>query len=233
MRRALALALMIVLALLAGGAIARWYFPDWRPGDVATQPAAAVPASAGREAFDRWLAADPSRAGEFAAFEAYIAEQGYADLLPAWTLLRANANKTGRCNADAFVLPPRRMWRNIVSALRLVREQVVPAVGRVTVASAYRDPALNSCSRGARHSRHLGFAALDLIPLDQPDAPTSFRKLCAAWRAAGAESLWGFGAYYDPERTRHNRVARFHVDGTGWRTWGFSYGRASSGCNSL
>ncbi len=224
---------MIAMAMAAGGAIAWRYFPVWATGYAPAPAAAVVPDSAGRKAFDRWLAAEPQRTLEFAAFEAYIAEQGYADLLPAWTLLRANANKTGRCNVEAFVLPPRRLWRNIVPALQLVREQVVPAVGRVTVASAYRDPALNSCSRGARRSRHLGFAALDLIPLDQPDAPTSFRKLCAAWRAAGAESQWGFGAYYDPGRTRHNRVARFHVDGTGWRTWGFSYGRASSGCNSL
>ncbi len=231
MRRSLAL--VVALAVLASGAIAWWYPADRGPGDRAALPSAVVPVSAGREAFDRWLAADPSRAAEFAEFEDYVAAQGYADLLPAWTLLRANASKTGRCNADAFVLPPRRLWRNIVPALRLVREQVVPAIGRVAVASAFRDPALNACSRGARRSRHLGFAALDLIPLDQPDAPTSFRKLCAAWRAAGARSRWGFGAYYDPERTRHNRVARFHVDGTGWRTWGFSYGRASSGCNSL
>ncbi|QJQ32698.1 hypothetical protein GV829_09785 [Sphingomonas lacunae] len=117
--------------------------------------------------------------------------------------------------------------------MKLVKEEAIPAVGRVEVASAFRLEALNACSKGASNSRHLTFAALDLIPLDQPDTVTSFTKLCARWRQAGARSKWGLGAYYDPAKPQHNQVARFHVDGTGWRTWGFSYGRASSGCNSL
>lgn len=210
---------------------------DWRsalslPGRELQSYATPIVAT-DRDAFDAWLAAKPGRAREFAAFEAYIVREGFADLLPAWTLLRANANKSARCNAEPFVLPPRVLWRNILPALRIVREQAIPAVGRVTVASAYRDPALNACSRGARQSRHLSFSALDLIPHDQPDAPTSFGKLCAAWRKAGGASRWGLGAYYDPTKPEQNRIGRFHVDGTGWRTWGFSYGRASSGCNAL
>jgi hypothetical protein len=131
-------------------------------------------------------------------------------------LLRTNSNASARCRVDPFILPPRHFWPNILPALKLVKEEAIPAVGKVEVASAFRLEALNDCSRGASRSRHLSFA-----------------KLCARWRQAGARSRWGLGAYYDPAKPQHNQVARFHVDGTGWRTWGFSYGRASSGCNSL
>lgn len=193
----------------------------------------AIPASANRASFNRWLAAQPGRAEDYRAFDRFIAQHGYADLLPAWTMLRTNASMSAACRVEPFILPPRRLWPNILPALKLVREQAIPAVGRVAVASAFRVPATNACSRGASQSRHLTFSALDLIPLDQPDAPASFGKLCERWRHAGARSGWGLGAYYDAARPAQNQVARFHVDGTGWRTWGFSYGRASSGCNAL
>ena len=226
---------LIALAVLAF-AIALLLWWQGRPAVLSKAVAEriAVPQSvAGRAAFESWLADEPGRAEEFAAFDAYISGQGYADLLPPWTLLRANVSRSERCRAEPFMLPPRRLWGNILPALRLVREQAIPAVGRVEVASAFRDPALNICSGGARGSRHLSFSALDLLPLDQPDAPTSFRKLCAAWRSAGRSSAWGLGAYHDPARPTQNPVGRFHVDGTGWRTWGFGYTRASSVCNSL
>lgn len=220
--------LLTLAMVLIGGGAAAWY---WRADlSAIAAPASPKPAPTGRAAFETWLAASPGRATEFAAFEAFIARAGHADLLPAWTILRANANKSARCNAEPFALPPRQFWPNILPALRLVRDNVVPAIGPVAVASAFRDPALNTCSRGASQSRHLSFHALDLIPLDQPDAPASFAKLCAAWRAAGSGSRWGLGAYHDPMRPDQNPIGRFHVDGTGWRSWGFDYTRASSVC---
>jgi Peptidase M15 len=223
--------LLLLAGLLIAGGASAWHWRVNLPGPSAPVPPSADPI--GRTAFDNWLAASPGRAQEFDAFEAFIARSGHADLLPAWTLLRANANKSARCNAEPFVLPPRRLWPNILPALRLVRDKVVPAIGPVAVASAFRDPALNACSRGASQSRHLSFHALDLIPLDQPDAPASFAKLCTTWRAAGSGSRWGLGAYHDPARPDQNPVGRFHVDGTGWRSWGFDYTRASSVCNRL
>ena len=238
MKTGRSLALIVGAVLVGAGAYVAvvgfpvgWGIGGREPGriwQVDTSPLAAVQ----REEFDVWLAAEPDRAREFAQFEAFIAREGFADLLPAWTLLRANANKSARCNADPFVLPPRALWRNILPALRLVRAEVIPAIGPVAVASAFRDPTLNACSRGATQSRHLTFHALDLVPVMQPPAPDHFVKLCAAWRAAGTESRWGLGAYQDPAKPEQNAVGRFHVDGTGWRTWGFSYGRASSRCNA-
>ncbi|MEQ1510634.1 MAG: D-Ala-D-Ala carboxypeptidase family metallohydrolase [Sphingopyxis sp.] len=191
-------------------------------------------ADVSRPAFDRWVAAGGDERSEaVAAFEQFIADAGYADMTPPWTLLRAERKRSMLCRAAPFIMPPRRTWPNILPALKLVRERVVPAVGAVEVASAFRGPALNDCSGGAGQSRHMTFSALDLEPKDQPDATASFTLLCRAWRRAGSASRWGLGAYYDPDHPRWNRAGRFHVDGTGWRTWGFSKRRASSGCNTL
>ena len=237
-RRGCQVFVVLFICLAAMGAVLIFGPWPWLQGVILdpfapTALSNAIPASANRASFDRWLGAEPGRAADYRAFDRYIAAHGYADLLPAWTMLRTNSSMSRWCRVEPFILPPRRLWPNILPALKLVREQAIPAVGRVAVASAFRIPATNSCSRGASQSRHLTFSALDLIPLDQPDAPASFRKLCARWRDAGARSGWGLGAYYDAHRPRQNQVARFHVDGTGWRTWGFSYGRGSSGCNSL
>lgn len=232
MRRWLATSLLVISVVVGTIWLLQRDTP-WRAADVAAADPSPIPPEARRAAFDRWLAADPARGREFAAFEHFLETHDVAGLVPAWTLLRANATRSGRCRSDAFVIPPRRLWSHILPALRLTRERIIPAIGRVEVYSAYRDPALNACSRGAGRSRHMSFHALDLVPLDQPDARTSFTRLCAAWRAAGAGSRWGFGGYLDLDRPKENRIGRFHVDGTGWRTWGFSYTRASSICNRL
>lgn len=238
MKRGRSLTLIVIATLVGMGAYvavvgvpAGWRIGGREPGriwQVDMSPLAAVQ----REEFDAWLAAEPDRAREFSDFETFIAREGFADLLPAWTLLRANANKSERCNVDPFVLPPRALWPNILPALQLVRDKVIPAIGPVAVASAFRDPTLNACSRGATQSRHLTFHALDLVPVMQPPAPEHFAKLCTVWRTAGRGSRWGLGAYHDPAKPEQNTIGRFHVDGTGWRTWGFSYGRASSACDA-
>lgn len=181
----------------------------------------------------RWLDAAPTRRAQFAALSAELARAGVGDVVPIWSLLRTNPQRLAQCGGPAFMLPPREQWRNIVPALRLVRQQVIPAVGRVEVASVQRGRALNECSGGATASRHLSFAAVDLVPLEIRDARDAFTRLCRAWRRAGSASGWGLGAYFDPVRTTQNRRARFHVDGTGWRTWGFSRGGESSGCRHL
>ncbi len=200
-----------------------------RPMQNTSAPEAAS-ADISRVAFDRWLARDPALARDFGAFSAFVARAGHADTVPSWTLLRASNRQ---CGVDAFVMPPRRLWHSIIPALNLVRDKVIPTVGRVEVVSAFRTPAVNGCARGASQSRHLSFSAVDLVPLDQPDAASSFRRLCARWRAEGRAVRWGLGAYFDAARPEQNQIGRFHVDATGWRSWGFSYGSESSGCTQL
>ena len=185
------------------------------------------------QAFNTWLAENPRRGDEFADLSAYLSRRGVGQVVPVWTLTRGDANRLRQCDGAGFMLPPRRLWPNIVPALELVRDQVVPAVGKVVVVSVYRSGSLNRCAHGATRSRHLRFAALDLVARDEPDSREVFKKLCSAWQGAGKKSAWGFGAYFDPDRPTANKRARFHVDGAGYRSWGFSTKSASSGCRLI
>lgn len=183
--------------------------------------------------FDQWLHDSPSRSSDFQDFSAYLQSKGVGDVVPMWSLTRGDKDRIKACAGAGFVIPPRSVWPNIVPALRLVEQRVKPKLGRVEVVSVFRTADLNRCARGAPASRHLKFSALDLIAPDQPDGRTLFGKLCASWRAAGPKSGWGLGAYFDPTRPTANRQARFHVDATGWRSWGFSKKSASSGCRLM
>ena len=71
-------------------------------------------------AFAQWLAEDTARAAEFAALEAYLADQGVAEVVPAWQLARVEQAYAIRCNLDHWQLPPRELWPNVVPALRLL-----------------------------------------------------------------------------------------------------------------
>ena len=43
----------------------------------------------------------------------------------------------------------------------------------------------------------------------------------------------GLGAYFDPYKPRPSAQGRFHIDQAGFRTWGFSFTRASSYCVTM
>ena len=186
-----------------------------------------------KEAFDQWLAADKTRQSEYARFQQLLAEKGVGDVVPAWQLLRTDANYAGRCGLGAFQMPEESKWPAIVPALRLVRDDVIPVVGRVEVSASNRSDELNECVHGAKGSRHLAFAAVDLIAPDRKDQGQLFADLCAMHRRVGARERMGLGAYYDPDRPFASRHARFHIDQSGYRTWGFDYTRKSSYCLKL
>lgn len=225
-RAATALAILAAVAVAVGIAWLHDRAPSARPRSSSRADAASI------ADFRRWLSAEPTRQAEFAAFEAFLRERDVDDILPGWTILRRDARSVRRCTLAPFVLPPRAQWPHIVPALRLVRDVVVPAVGPVEVVSAYRDPQDNACANGATQSRHLTFDAIDLQPVRSVDVTVMFRTLCGEWRARGRARQWGLGAYFDPEKPGKSR-GRFHVDAAGWRTWGYGYGHASSGCNLL
>jgi Peptidase M15 len=186
-----------------------------------------------RAAFDRWLSAAPGRREEFARFEAYLARAGVADVVPVWQLTRVDGSVADHCAGGPFALPPERLWANAVPVLRLVRARVVPAVGRVEVASAYRAPRANRCSRGASRSKHLSFAGIDFVAPQQRDNRVLFAKLCAVHARHGPADRFGLGAYFDPDQPAQNQRGRFHVDAAGFRSWGRDYHARSSGCAKL
>lgn len=170
--------------------------------------------------FATWRAGDAK--AEVAAIEAYLAREGVGDVLPLADILRSDARWRLCLGADPFAVPPRAMWPAMVPTLRYVRGHVVPAVGRVRVVSGYRDARANICFRGARESRHLRFAALDLEPLDRRiDRTALIAALCPLHARTGAARAVGLGIYAG---------TRFHIDTAGFRRWGSDYRAGSSPC---
>ncbi len=220
LRRAIAWTLLGVAAVLA-----REHRDTLLREIVAPLPGAAD----SRLAFEGWLEEDPARGEEFARFTAFLAEEGVADVVEPWQLMRIDSYYARECEVEPFTIPPEELWPNVLPALRLVRDEVVPTVGPVSVLSSYRTPELNACARGASRSNHLEFSALDLATEPRRRGEDLYRELCAMHDAAGPESRMGLGAYYDPADEGF-AGGRFHVDGEGYRSWGRSYTSATSPC---
>lgn len=171
--------------------------------------------------FERWLAEEPGRAETFARFEASLRDAGVSDVVPNYQLWRSDFDHR-QCVTEPYFIPPQELWANVRPALRFVRDHVVPAVGAVEVASSYRDPALNTCVRGASQSAHKFFHAMDLVPLN----PSVSRKdlidiLCPIHAREGPRDGIGLGIY---------RARRFHIDGRGFRGWGEDFHRTTFPC---
>lgn len=217
---------LLVLAVLGAGAGAIVF-----QRDIGTA-VGLLPDPHSRAAFEQWLAAEPDRRAVFREFTDYLDRQGVGDVVPAWQLTRADITRRNHCKVPPFLLPPRENWRNIVPVLALVRNGIEPLVGEVEVHSSYRTSDFNTCVGGASRSRHLGFHALDLVASEPRDNRTLFAALCKFHRDQGARYEMGLGAYFNPERERQNRHGRFHVDVSGYRSWGYSQHADSSFCQS-
>ena len=115
--------------------------------------------------FNAWLARSPAHRAEVAAFRPPARRRGRRrhrpDLAadPHLLVLARNAR------AEPFEVAPADKWDHIVDTLKFVRDEVVPAVGKVEALSAYRNERLNACSAGAPKSAHRLFFALDLTPV--------------------------------------------------------------------
>lgn len=195
-----------------------------------------APSSA--EAFNEWLftpggAHSAEKARRYAEFQTFLEQRGVAGIVPSWQLLRLDAQYAARCGSDFFAIPPREMWSEIVPALRLVREHVIPVTGRLEVMSAWRSPAINACVNGAARSRHMEFKALDLVAPDREERSQLFADLCRLQQRVGSRTAMGLGAYYDPTDLQLNIAGRFHIDAAGYRTWGFDYTGKSNPCPKL
>jgi Peptidase M15 len=179
------------------------------------------PAKRAREdsaAFARW-AAGPNVEG-VRDLQRFLTDEGVADVAPLADLLRSDA-RWRSCRAEPFALPARAQWAAMVPTLRYIRDHVVPAVGPVRVVSGNRSAAANSCFKGAKASRHLRFAALDLEPRGAITRTQLIAALCPLHARTGARFAVGLGIY---------RVTRFHIDTAGFRRWGHDYRGTSSPC---
>ncbi len=155
---------------------------------------------------------------EVAAYQGYLSRHGLDQVLPMPQLLRS-ARRWRRCGAEEFAVPPKPQWPAMRTTLELVRElEHAGFLDRSTVASAYRDDALNRCEGGSSRSRHRINNALDF---DLAANSQGFARLCAYWRAYGAAHAFGLGFYSE---------RKIHVDTSGFRTWGSDFTRRSSLC---
>lgn len=176
-----------------------------------------------RAAFERWLAADAVRAESFARFEAGLQQEGVAGVVPTYELWRVDQLTEG-CTKAGFLAPPEEDWANIVATLRILRDEVVPAVGPLEVVSGYRDGDFNACVRGASRSAHMSFHALDVVPVDRAvSRERLMAALCPIHARKGARLRMGLGIYDG---------RRFHVDATGYRGWGVDFRRTTFPCDA-
>jgi len=172
------------------------------------------------EDFEAWLRSPEHRA-RLGAFRDYLAAAGVESVVPIWQLTRTSSSWR-ECGAEPFEAPPQDKWAHIVTTLKFVRDDVVPAVGKVEPLSAYRNAALNRCSHGAPQSAHREFFALDLTPVNKAvDRPDMIRSVCAAHARDGRAYDAGLGFYTG---------RRFHVDSSGFRKWGPDGKGATSPC---
>lgn len=225
MRRPIVAALIIVILL--GGAL--WLI-GWRGNEPLIGSEKIAPYS--REAFDEWLIADPSRQADFEGLVHHLASNDVGNVVPIWQLTRTDSNRAKTCVRPEFLLPPREDWDRIVPVLALVRDEIQPEIGELVVVSSYRTQDFNSCIGGASKSQHLKFAALDLIAATPSSNTELFGKLCAIQKRLGSASKFGLGAYFDPAQP-NTATGRFHVDVSGYRSWGYSKGAESSGCKAF
>jgi hypothetical protein len=173
------------------------------------------------DSFDSWLDKEPSRGADVRAFEAFLAQQGVAGVLPTREIL-LNDTDWSECHMDGpYSLAERAYWPHIVNTLRYIHDEIIPAIGPVRVASGYRDADLNRCSGGAAHSAHAQFYALDLTPIRNMDRSELIERVCANHARYGAAYHIGLGFYEE---------TRFHLDSRSFRRWGADYHAASSPC---
>lgn len=179
------------------------------------------PARGAGDAFEIWLTADAQRQAAFTRFEGMLAGEGVADVIPAHELWLVDQIRP-QCANEPYVAPPEAQWRNLVPALRYIRDHVKPAIGDVRVVSGYRDEAFNTCIRGASRSAHRFYYALDLVPVDEGVSRADLiALLCPIHETDGRREGIGMGIY---------SARRFHIDARSYRGWGNDHHSASFPC---
>ncbi len=174
--------------------------------------------------FDSWLNGFNNRqqADEYR----YYLQQRLGTVPPMSQLLRT-ARSWSTCGASPYEVPPRYLWDNMVSTLRLYaelkRQGILPY--STVIRSVYRNPSLNRCANGARGSKHKVNSAMDLwVPSFDYDIWQKHNvqdKLCQFWLYQGRSYNFGLGIY---------STGAIHIDTDGYRKWGSKYTLKHSAC---
>lgn len=192
-------ALLLLTSLFASAAQAQTYNPTERY----------IIAGQDEAGYRSWYQASPVHPIQVRGLHQYLTRYDAAWVLPTWQIIRT-ASDWRKCNDAAFEVPPTSEWPNIVQTLRFVRDEVIPVIGPVEAVSAYRNPRLNDCAGGAPGSAHLGFFAIDMVPLKEIPREQLIETLCAIHDRRGEAYGAGLGFY---------PFVRFHVDSKGFRRW--------------
>ena len=205
---------LLLLAILAA--------PAWASS---TSPAALEYVTAGQDepGYRRWMAADASRAVRVKAFNDYLVTYGVGGVAPTWQLLRT-ASDWSKCGNQPFEVPPPPHWPNIVHALRYVGAFIEPVIGQVEVVSAYRNPSLNACAKGAATSTHLTGGGIDMVPIQPFQREYLMTSLCRIQIDKGWWNNIGLGFY---------KGLRFHIDARKKREWGTAGAAGGWGCAAV
>jgi hypothetical protein len=206
--------ILLLAPMIAAPALAQ---PQWNPA------ADYVTAGQDEPGYRAWVRGASWRPAYVKAFHDYLTTYGVGGVAPTWQLLRT-ASDWQRCNAQPFEVPPTSAWPNIVAALRYVGAHVTPRIGPVEVVSVYRNPALNSCAKGALESVHLTMGAIDMVPLRPILRESLMTQLCRIHRESGAHFWVGLGLY---------KGVRFHIDTKKFREWGMAGARGGFGCQAV
>ena len=172
--------------------------------------------------YAKWRA-NPQNFEELTALQTYLNAKGVGDIIPVRQLVRSDVNWE-RCNAPPFLVPPRRQWAHLVPTLRLLKEDVIPRMGRVEALSVYRSADINACLHGAPQSSHMAFHAIDMRFVSERPRAQMIADLCALHRSIGSKRQMGLGIY---------KGDRFHIDTNGYRMWGHDQRGATSPCHHI
>ncbi|MEE4350925.1 MAG: D-Ala-D-Ala carboxypeptidase family metallohydrolase [Pacificimonas sp.] len=172
--------------------------------------------------YQAWLA-QGRNAERVSLFEAELDARGLFGLVPTHQILRT-ALSWKECGAEPYELPDPATWEGAFGSLRVLRDEIIPAVGDVEIVSGYRHQHLNTCAGGASKSVHRQFGAFDGY-VTGISRGQMVAKLCDWHSRRGAALEAGLGIY---------RGTKFHIDVgiRGNRRWGSNYRANSSPCNA-
>ena len=204
--------LLLLLLMLAGA-----------PATAASTAAPYVTAGQDEPGYRYWVLSDPARPIRVKAFNDYLVANGVGGVAPTWQLIRT-ASDWQKCGDQPFEVPPTEHWPNIVHALRFIGAFIEPVIGNVEPVSAYRNPALNSCARGAATSTHLTGGGIDMVPVNAFPRERLMEALCRVQLDKGWWNGIGLGFY---------KGLRFHIDARKNREWGTEGNAGGWGCAAV
>jgi hypothetical protein len=164
--------------------------------------------AASEKAFEQFLQEGSNRV-HYEGLLNFLKINGVDAVVPPYELLRQGSDWQ-QVGEPPFAIPPEDYWETMVDTLRVMKEEIIPRVGPVTVLSAWRTSRYNAKAGGARSSKHLHFCGLDMVPNRNYSRKELLPILRDIHRTAGKKWNMGLGIYSG---------VRFHVDTCGYRRW--------------